>query len=86
MSADLDGNSIGGLLRDVFGVEMTAAECVCAHCGFRGVLASCEVYLNGPGTVVRCRGCRQVLMVFVEVRGTTCVDCTGLRDLSAWAT
>ena len=48
-----------------------------------GVLAGCEVYLMAPGTVVRCRACRAVLMVFVEVRGVTCVDCTGLRDLDA---
>ena len=81
MNAALDGNAIGGLLLEVFGVEMTAAECVCASCGMRGVLAGCGVYLDAPGTVVRCRGCGAVLMVFVEVRGVTCVDCTGLGDL-----
>ena len=83
MSAALDGNAIGGLLLEVFGVEMTAAECVCDSCGMRGVLAGCEVYLTAPGTVVRCRACRAVLMVFVEVRGVTCVDCMGFRDLDA---
>ena len=83
MSTALDGNAIGGLLLEVFGVEMTTAECVCASCGMRGVLAGCKVYVTAPGTVVRCRACGAVLMVFVEVRGVTCVDCTGLRDLQS---
>jgi hypothetical protein len=83
VSTALDGNAIGGLLLEVFGVEMTTAECVCASCGMQGVVAGCEVYLDAPGTVVRCRGCRSVLMVLVEVRSVTCVDCTGLKDLQA---
>lgn len=77
----LDGNAIAGLLRDVFGVEATPAGTVCAHCGARGVLAECEVYLGGPGTVARCRSCRGLLAVFVEVRGVTCVDLRGLASL-----
>jgi hypothetical protein len=81
LTTPLDGNAIGGLLLEVFGVEMTTAGCVCASCGMHGVLAGCEVYLIAPGTVVRCRACQAVLMVFVEVHGVTCVDCMGLRDL-----
>ncbi len=81
MSRALDGNAIGGLLLEVFGAEMTAADCVCKSCGMRWPLAGCAVYLDAPGTVVRCRACRAVLIVIVEVRGVRCVDCTGLRDL-----
>ena len=81
MSTALDGNAIGGLLLEVFGAEMTTAQCVCASCGRRGVLAGCEVYLAGPGKPVRCRECSAVLMVFVHVRAVTCVDCTGRSDL-----
>ena len=36
MSVDerkLDGNAIGGLLREIFTMEMTAAETTCAGCG-----------------------------------------------------
>ena len=77
----LDGNAIAGLLHDVFGEEMTAAATVCAHCGARGVLAECEVYVGGPGAVARCRSCRGLLAVFVEVRGATCVDLRGLASL-----
>jgi hypothetical protein len=80
-SAALDGNAIGGLLIDVFGADLTAAMGECAACGARAVLAETEVYLRAPGTVVRCRTCRSVLMVLVAVRGMTCVERRGLVEL-----
>jgi hypothetical protein len=40
------------------------------------------VYRSELGSVVRCRVCDNVLMVFVEVRGVTCVDLSGLASLS----
>jgi uncharacterized protein DUF6510 len=77
----LDGNAIAGLLFDVFGREMTTATGSCVTCGATGHVAEFEVYLRAPGTVVRCRSCRNVLMVFVTVRGITCVDVRGLAEL-----
>ena len=77
----LDGNAIGGLLREVFGVEMTTARGVCGNCGAVAQVAEMVVYLRAPGTVVRCRSCGAVLMVLVEVRGVACVDRGGLADL-----
>jgi hypothetical protein len=77
----LDGNAIGGLLLDVFGAEMTTATGICASCGAHGYVAELVVYLQAPGTVVRCRSCSSVLMVLVTVRGITCVDLSGLTTL-----
>jgi len=77
----LDGNAIGGLLLDVFGVEMTSAASVCASCGAARQVAELVVYVQAPGTVARCRDCGGVLMVFVEVRGVACVDLRGLAEL-----
>ena len=77
----LDGNAIAGLLFDVFGAELTTAAGECGSCGARGPIAETEVYLRAPGTVVRCRSCRSVLMVFVTVRNTTCVDLRGMATL-----
>ena len=77
----LDGNAIGGLLHQVFGSEMTMAKAVCGRCEAHGPLAECAVYLGGPGIVVRCRACHDVLMVLVEVRNIVCVDLSGLRTL-----
>ena len=44
--------------------------------------AELVVYLQAPGTVVRCRTCGSVLMVFVKAHGVTCTDLTGLASLS----
>ena len=82
----LDGNAIGGILYHVFGGEMTMAQTQCGRCGARGPLAECEVYLGGPGVVVRCHGCHNIVMVLVEVREMMCVDLGGLSELElpAW--
>ncbi len=77
----LDGNSIGGLLIDVFGAEMTGASGTCGTCGDTGPVAELVVYQQAPGTVVRCRACGNILMVFVKVRSMTCVDLTGMARL-----
>jgi uncharacterized protein DUF6510 len=77
----LDGNAIGGLLYDVFGVEMTSAAGTCAACGATSLVAELCIYLRAPGTVARCRSCGRVVMVLVTVRGMTCVDLSGLASL-----
>ena len=78
----VDGNAIAGLLASVFGAEMTTAVGTCGSCGAVTVVAELPVYLTEIGTVVRCRSCESVLMVFVSVRGITCVDLMGLASLS----
>ncbi len=77
--SELDGNAAGGLLQDVFGTDVTAAETVCASCGATRVVAELVVYLEGPGTIVRCRSCTGLLMAVVTIRGRSCVDLGGLR-------
>ena len=78
----LDGNAIGGMLIEVFGAEMTTAVGTCGSCGTAGQVAEMAVYRSELGSVVRCRVCDNVLMVFVEVRGVTCVDLSGLVQLA----
>ena len=78
----LDGNAIGGLLAELFGADMTTAVGTCGSCGAVTMVAELPVYLTEIGTVVRCRSCESVLMVFVSVRGMTCVDLMGLASLS----
>ncbi|HEY1822273.1 MAG TPA: DUF6510 family protein [Trebonia sp.] len=77
----VDGNAIGGLLQEVFGTEMTAAPSVCGGCGATHQVAELAVYLKAPGTVVRCRSCDRVLMVFVTMHDRICVDLLGLAAL-----
>jgi hypothetical protein len=78
----LDGNAIGGLLLELFGVEMTVATGVCGHCGATEVVARLEVYARAPGTVVRCPSCGGVLMRVVRAPGRTWLDLSGLRTLT----
>jgi Family of unknown function (DUF6510) len=77
----LDGNSIGGLLREIFAMEMTAALGTCASCGAVNELGRVQVYVHAPGTVVRCPACEAVLMRVVRGRGRYWVDLTGTRTL-----
>ena len=56
----VDSNAIGGLLIDVFGPDMTAAESTCGTCGTSRPVAQLVVYQRVPGTVVRCPTCGSV--------------------------
>jgi hypothetical protein len=81
----VDGNAIGGLLIDVFGTEMTAADSTCGTCGASRPVAELVVYQRAPGTVVRCRTCGSVLMVFVRAHDVMCVSLAGLATLGELA-
>ena len=77
----LDGNAIGGLLREIFAMEMTVARGTCVSCGAVNEVGRVHVYIHAPGTVVRCPACEQVLMRVVRGGGRYWVDMTGLRTL-----
>jgi ribosomal protein S27E len=78
----VDGNAIGGMLMEVFGAEMTTTVVTCDNCGAVSQVAELAVYRPGLGTVVRCRSCESVLMVFATVRGVTCVDLMGVASMT----
>ena len=78
----VDGNAIGGMLMEVFGAEMTTAVVTCDNCGAVSQVAELAVYRPDLGTVVRCRSCDSVLMVFATVRGVTCVDLMGVASMT----
>ena len=77
----LDGNAIGGLLAEIFTMEMTSAEGTCAGCGAVHAIGRVHVYMNAPGAVVRCPDCTAVLMRIVHGKGRCWVDLSGLRVL-----
>ena len=77
----VDGNAIAGDLREIFGVEMTTHAGGCGGCGVVSVLAELRVYFSGPGTVIRCPNCEQVLMVVVNRPGSIRVGIEMLRWL-----
>ena len=77
----LDGNAVAGKLVAAFGAEMTTASATCGNCGSTGFVGEVAAYFGGPGTVLRCRNCDNVLIVLTEIRGITCVGLPGLGAL-----
>jgi Family of unknown function (DUF6510) len=77
----LDGNAIGGVLLELFGVEMTATPGICAHCGAQEEMAVTDVYMQAAGIVVRCRHCEGVLIRIVRSPERTWLDLSGLGSI-----
>ena len=76
----LDGNAAAGVLREVFGSEMTTALGTCGSCGAVGPVGAVHVYVSA-GIVLRCPSCEAVLMRIVESESRLWVDLTGLRSI-----
>lgn len=83
MSSDsfFDGNAAGGELREVFCVDVTAANGQCAACGNVAALAQSRVYAFEPGIAIRCAVCEHPLIRIVRGRGRTWLDVRGLMYL-----
>jgi Zn finger protein HypA/HybF involved in hydrogenase expression len=77
----LDGNAIGGLLREIFTMEMTTAQATCSGCQAVNPIGRVDVYMKAPGTVVRCPDCEHILMRIVHGSGRYWLDLTGMRSL-----
>ena len=76
----VDGNALGGMLLEVFGREMTDAEGCCVACGSVHPIGAMVVY-RGPGDVMRCPSCGNVVIVAVAIADRTRVYVTSLRWL-----
>ena len=61
----LDGSAVGGMLGDVFAVEMTTATMMCGNCGTAGAVGAMHVF-RGAGIVVRCPNCDNAVAKIVE--------------------
>ena len=79
----LDANAVAGMLNEIFGTEMTTVASRCAHCGNRAQIGSLRAYgLNGPGVVLRCSTCTQIVMrVMRRADGGFLVDARGAAYL-----
>jgi hypothetical protein len=77
----VDGSGVGGLLAEVFGVEMTTAPGQCAHCHTVSVVGTMRAYMRGPGVVLRCPACAEVVIRIVQTPRGTMVDARGAAYL-----
>lgn len=73
----LDANSAAGVLQEIFGVEMTAAPTECASCGNEGEVGTLLAFGQGPGIVLRCPACENVVLRIVQTPEATYLDARG---------
>ena len=78
----VDGNALGGMLMEMFGREMTDALGSCGNCGKVHAIGEMRVY-RGPGDVVRCPTCTNVVAVAVTIGERSRMHMTALRWLEA---
>ena len=74
----LDGNAVAGTLYDWFGGDMTAVPAECASCGNVAMLATLFAYTRGPGVVLRCSICLNVVVRVVETPYGSFLDARGI--------
>ncbi len=77
----LDGNAAAGPLRELFGVDLSAALLTCAHCTGTVALAAHHLYADAPALVLRCPGCTEVVLRYAVTGGRVRLDLTGTRLL-----
>jgi len=77
----LDANATAGLLYEIFGMEMTAEPTECAHCGNEGEIGSLLAFTHGPGIVLRCSTCEQVMIRIVKTPEAIYLDARGAAYL-----
>ena len=73
----LDANATAGLLYEIFGVEMTASPTECAHCGNEGEVGTLLAFTQGPGIVLRCSACENVVLRIVQTPDAIYLDARG---------
>jgi hypothetical protein len=77
----LDGNVLGGVLGELFAVDVTAAQAQCASCGTRGTVAQTLVYAAGPGMVARCPACGAIVLRVARGDDRAWLDLRGVSYL-----
>ncbi|HUK98102.1 MAG TPA: DUF6510 family protein [Gaiellaceae bacterium] len=76
----LDGNSVAGLLHEIFGTDMTPALGTCGNCGVDEPLGAMHAY-RSAGVVLRCPHCNHMLVKIVDSETATWISSTGVRTL-----
>ena len=77
----LDGNAVGGLLREIFAFEATTARTACAGCSKVAPMAELQLYAIELGAVLRCPSCDEVVIriartprgLWLDLRGAATV-------------
>jgi hypothetical protein len=62
----LDANAVAGELQEMMGFDVTVFVARCAHCGNRDALGTLRAWTHGPGVVLRCVICSEVVIRWVR--------------------
>jgi Family of unknown function (DUF6510) len=81
MNDELDGNSLGGALGEIFAVDLTTALARCAGCAAVSAVAEVHVYSDAPGWVARCPECEGVLFRVVRAPNRAWIEMRGVVRL-----
>ena len=73
----LDANATAGLLFEIFGVEMTAESTEWANCGNEAEIGTLLAFTRGPGIVLRCSACENVVLRIVQTPDAIYLDARG---------
>ena len=73
----LDANATAGLLYEIFGAEMTASPTECGTCGNEGEIGELLAFTQGPGIVLRCSACENVVLRIVQTSEAIYLDARG---------
>jgi uncharacterized protein DUF6510 len=77
----LDGNAAGGLLREVFAFDATAARTTCAGCARAAPIGELRLYAVEMGAILRCPSCNEAVVrmartprgLWLDLRGAATV-------------
>jgi Family of unknown function (DUF6510) len=79
----LNGNAAAGLLRELFALDVTAAEVTCGSCGIVSVVGETRVYGGVMGAIFRCAHCDSIVIRLVRTPVGIWLDMRGARLLFA---
>jgi len=80
-TAPLDGNAAGGLLRELFALDVTAAEIICEGCGAIAAIGAARAYGGTMGAVLRCAHCDTAVLRLSHTPAGLWLDMRGARVL-----
>jgi Family of unknown function (DUF6510) len=80
-SIPLDGNAAGGLLRELFALDVTAGNITCDGCGAVAAVGEVRYYAVAMGAVLRCTNCDTAMLRLTHTPAGLWLDMRGARTL-----
>src|ERR687884_1170736 len=81
----VDGNAVGGMLGELFAVDLTGARARCAGCGAAEMVGALLVYAHGMGMVARCPHCEGVVIRMSRTPTHVWLDARGAASIAVAA-